>query len=213
MFNEIDGDFDEVAVKTFKVDLPFEHGLRKSLTGKPVTSLRQLMDRVDKYKRIKDDQQQGKGKAKVIPQEMRDFRSDRYNNNRLRRDYVNQSGSNNAQVVGAVFRELVHQVLEKIKKEPFFKRPNKMMGNPKKRNHNLYCQYHQDHGYTTEDCRSLWDHLDQLVRKGKLKQLLHHSSGLGSQTNSGSQRDIPSRPPLGTINVIFVAPGRTGSCL
>ena len=76
MFNEIDGDFDKVAIRTFKVGLPFEYGLRKSLTGKPVTSLRQLMDRVDKYKRIKDNQQQRKGKAKVIPQEMRDFRSD-----------------------------------------------------------------------------------------------------------------------------------------
>ena len=95
MFNEIDGDFDEVAIKTFKVDLPAEHGLRKSLIGKPVTSLRQLIDRVDKYKRIENDQLQGKGKAKVIPQEMRDFRSDRYNNNRPRRDYVGQSGSIN----------------------------------------------------------------------------------------------------------------------
>ena len=118
------------------------------------------MDRVDKYKRIEDNQQQGKGKAKVIPQEMRDFRSDQHNNNRLRRDYVGQSGSTNTQVVGAVFREPVHQVLEKIKNEPFFKRLNKMMGNPEKRNHNLYCQYHQDHGHTIEDCRSLWDHLD-----------------------------------------------------
>ena len=54
--------------------------------------------------------------------------------------------------------------------------------------------------------------MDQLVREGKLKQLLHHSSGLGGQANSGSQRDIPSRPPLGTINVIFAVPGRTGSC-
>ena len=53
--------------------------------------------------------------------------------------------------------------------------------------------------------------MDQFVREGKLKQLLHHSSGLGGQANSGSQRDIPSRPPLGTINVIFVAPGRIGS--
>ena len=132
MFNEIDGDFDEVVVRTFKVGLPSEHGLRKSLTGKPVTSLRQLMDRVNKYKRIEDDQQQGKGKAKVIPQKRRDFRSDRYNNNRPRRDYVDQSGSNNTQVVGAIFREPVHQVLEKIKNEPFFKRPNKMVGNPKK---------------------------------------------------------------------------------
>ena len=66
MFNEIDGYFDDIAIKTFKVGLPSEHGLRKSLTGKPVTSLRQLMDRVDRYKRIEDDQQQGKGKAKVI---------------------------------------------------------------------------------------------------------------------------------------------------
>ena len=53
------------------------------------------------------------------------------------------------------------------------------MGNPEKRNRNLYCQYHQDHGHTTEDCRSLWDHLDKLARERKLKQLLHHSSGLG----------------------------------
>ena len=95
MFNEIDDDFYEVAIRTFKVGLPFEHGLRKSLTGKPVTSLRQLMDRVDKYKRIEDDQQQGKEKAKVVLQERRDFRSDRYNNNWPRRDYAEQPGSNN----------------------------------------------------------------------------------------------------------------------
>ena len=121
MFNKIDGDFDEVAIKTFKVGLPTEHGLRKSLTGKLVTSLRQLIDRVDKYKRIEDDQQQGKGKAKVIPQEMRDFKSNRYNNNRPRRDYVGQSGSTDIQAVNTVFREPIRQVLEKIKNEPFFK--------------------------------------------------------------------------------------------
>ena len=40
MFNEIDSDFDKVAIQTFKVSLLAEHGLRKSLTGKPVTSLR-----------------------------------------------------------------------------------------------------------------------------------------------------------------------------
>ena len=57
MFNKIDGDFDDVAIKTFKVGLSSEHGLRKSLIGKPVTSLRQLIDRFDKYKKIEDDQQ------------------------------------------------------------------------------------------------------------------------------------------------------------
>ena len=59
---------------------------------------------------------------------------DRYNNNRPRRDYTEQQGSSNNQVIGAVFREPVHQVLEKVKNESFFKWPNKMMGNPEKRN-------------------------------------------------------------------------------
>ena len=67
MFNEINGDFDNVAIRTFKVSLPAEHGLRKSLIGKPATSVCQLMDRIDKYKRVEEDQQQGKGKSKVIP--------------------------------------------------------------------------------------------------------------------------------------------------
>ena len=40
MYNEIDGDFEDVAISTFKVGLPTEHRLRKSLTGKLVTSLR-----------------------------------------------------------------------------------------------------------------------------------------------------------------------------
>ena len=40
---------------------------------------------------------------------------------------------------------------------------------------------------------------------------MHHSSGLGGQTNSWSEREVPSRPLLGTINVIFAAPDRTGS--
>ena len=160
MYNEIDGDFEDVAISTFKVGLPNEHGLRKSLTGKPVTSVHQLMDRIDKYKRVEDDQQQRKGKAKVIPQERRDFRSDRFNTAWPRKDYVGPAGSTNTQVVNIVFQEPVHWVLEKIKNEQFFKWPNKMARNPARRNPSLYCQYHQNQGHTTEECRNLWDHLE-----------------------------------------------------
>ena len=56
MFNKIDGDFDDVAIRIFKVGLPAKHGLRKSLIGKPTTSVCQLMDRIDKYKRVEEDQ-------------------------------------------------------------------------------------------------------------------------------------------------------------
>ena len=113
----------------------------------------------------------------MIPQERRDLRSDRYNNNRPQKDFVGQAGSANTQLVNAVFREPMQQVLEKIKNEPFFKWSNKMAGDPMRHNQNFYCHYHQDHGHTTEDCRNLWDHLDQLAQEGKLKQLLHHFSG------------------------------------
>ena len=66
MFNEIDRDFNDMAIRIFKVSLPAEHDLRKSLTRKPVRSVHQLMDCIDEYKWVEEDQQQGKGKTKVV---------------------------------------------------------------------------------------------------------------------------------------------------
>ena len=67
MFNEIDGNFDDVTIRTFKVGLLVKHDLRKSLTRKSVRSVRQLMNRINEYKQVEEDQQQGKGKVKVVP--------------------------------------------------------------------------------------------------------------------------------------------------
>ena len=39
MYNEMDDNFDNVAINTFKNSLLTEHDLRKSLTGKPATSV------------------------------------------------------------------------------------------------------------------------------------------------------------------------------
>ena len=104
----MDGNYDDVAINTYKSGLPTEHCLRKSLTGKPITSVRQLMDWIDKYKSVEEDQLQGKGKEKIIPHKRNDFRSERYNNNHPRRDFTGQFGSANTQTVNAIFREPVH---------------------------------------------------------------------------------------------------------
>ena len=56
MYNEINGDFKGVAISTFKAGLPTKHDLRKSLSSKPVTNVCQFMDRIDKYKRVEEDQ-------------------------------------------------------------------------------------------------------------------------------------------------------------
>ena len=114
-------------------------------------------------------------------------------------------------MVNTVFRELLHQILGKIKNEPYFKWPNKMGGDPMKRNQSLHCQYHQDQGYTTEDYRTLCDYLEQLVKVGKLNQFLYQPTGQGNQVGSVHPRDASSRPPLGTINVILATPSRTSS--
>ena len=54
-YNEIDGNFKDVAVRTFKVGLSAEHELRKLLTMKSALNMRQLMDSIDKYKRVEED--------------------------------------------------------------------------------------------------------------------------------------------------------------
>ena len=50
-----------------------------------------------------------------------------------------------------------------------------------------------------------------MVKIGKLKQFIYQPNGQGSQARLGAQRDTSTRPPLGTINVILVAPRRTSS--
>ncbi|XP_050290468.1 uncharacterized protein LOC126728723 [Quercus robur] len=88
-----------------------------------------------------------------------------------------------------------------------------MGGNPLRRNQSLHCQYHQVRGHTTENYKTLWNHLEQLVKKRRLQQFLYRPNRQGDQLRSGAQGNASLRPLLGTINVIFAAPERTGSYL
>ena len=65
MYNEMDGNFDDVTINTFKNSLPAEHDLRKSLTGKPATSMRQLMDQIDKYKWVEKTSYKGRERRRL----------------------------------------------------------------------------------------------------------------------------------------------------
>ena len=66
LYNEIGGSNKRVAVSTFRMWLPEDVGLRESLTKKPPEGMRQLMRRIEEYKRLKDDRLQSKGKAPII---------------------------------------------------------------------------------------------------------------------------------------------------
>ena len=83
-------------------------------------------------------------------------------------------------------------------------------GDPSRRNQNLYCTYHRDKGHTTEQCRVLKDHLEQLVKAGHLKEFMVESekrgAGLGAQ-----QKGNLLPPPLGVIEVIHATPRGTNA--
>ncbi|XP_075636693.1 uncharacterized protein LOC142608922 [Castanea sativa] len=167
LYNEIGGGNEKIAASTFRMGLLKESGLRESLTLRPPEDMRQLMRRIKEYKCLEDDRLQTKGMAPII-----NYPRNTGFNPRHRKDLRIQEPGPAIGGVNAVFKETVHKIIERIKNELYFKRPNKMAGDPSRRNQNLYYTYHRDKWHTTEQCRVLRDHLEQLVKAGHLKEFL-----------------------------------------
>ena len=74
--------------------------------------------------------------------------------------------------MNVTFKEPVHIIVDQIKNKSYFRWPNKIGGDLSRRNQNLYCTYHRDKGHTTEQCKVLKDHLEQLVKVGYLKEFV-----------------------------------------
>ena len=55
LYNEIGGGNERIAVSTFRMGLLENSELRESLTKRPLEDMRQLMRRIEEYKRLKDD--------------------------------------------------------------------------------------------------------------------------------------------------------------
>ena len=66
----------------------------------------------------------------------------------------------------------LEQVLMQIKDDPSLKWPEKMKGDPNKRNRNKYCRFHRDHGHDTDECFDLKQQIENLIRQGKLRSFL-----------------------------------------
>ena len=125
------------------------------------------MRRIEKCKRLEDDWLQSKGKAPVI-------NHPRQCGLQLRpwKDLKVQEPGPQMGEVNVAFKELMHRIVDRIKNKPYFGWPNNLGGDPSMRNQNLYCTYHRDKGHTTEQCRVLKDHLEQLVKVGYLKEFM-----------------------------------------
>ena len=87
-----------------------------------------------------------------------------------------------------------------IKDDPSLKWPEKMRGDPHKRNRNKYCRFHRDHGHDTDECFDLKQQIENLIRQGKLRNFLGRDNR--DEKMKGKMEDS-SRPPLGEIRVII----------
>nr|XP_023920167.1 uncharacterized protein LOC112031682 [Quercus suber] len=200
LYHEIGGGNEKIAASTFRMGLPDESGLRESLTKKPPEDMRQLMRRIEEYKRLEDDRIQSKGKAQVTDRPRQSGVQQRARGNLRIQEPVASVGE-----VNVTFKEPVHKIVDKIKHEPYFRWPNRMAGDPSRRNQNLYCTYHKDRGHTTEQCRVLKDHLGQLAKAGHLKDFVTDAGDRGTR-HGAPHGGNPLPPPLGVIDVIHVTP-------
>ena len=145
LYNEIGRGNEKIAASTFKMGLPKDFELRESLTKRSLEDMRQLMRRIEEYKRLEDDRLQNKGNALLLNRSRQGVFP-----LRPRKDFRSQELEAQMGGVNVAFKELVHKIMDRIKNEPFFRWPNKMGGDLSRRNQNLYCTYHRDKGHTTE---------------------------------------------------------------
>ena len=203
LYNEIGRGNKKIVASTFRMGLPEDSELQESLTKRPLEDMRQLMRRIEEYKRIENDRLQSKGKAPLLNRFQQGIFSPR-----PRKDLRMQEPEVQMGEVNVAFKEPMHKIVDRIKNEPFFRWPNKMGGDPSWRNQNLYCTYHRDKGHTTKQCKVLKYHLGQLVKAGYLKEFAVDSGNRGTEQGA-RQRGNPFPPPLGVIEVIHVVPKST----
>ncbi|XP_070005595.1 uncharacterized protein [Nicotiana sylvestris] len=75
-----------------------------------------------------------------------------------------------------------------------------MRSNPNRRNPNHWCEFHNDNGHKTADCKFLQSEVDHLLKQGYLTELF---SEKGKKAYMKNRQEPPKPPsPKRTVNVI-----------
>jgi hypothetical protein len=203
-YNDIDGCAEDTALQAFKLGLPPSTGLRQSLTKRPFTTLKKLMDRVERFVRVEEDGGSTNAVSSEAPVQPP---SSRYQGRTSQASKASSVPTNYAssfcKAFQTVFKEPIQRILDKIKGKPFFVWPSKLIGDPEVRNQNLYCFYHRDKGHLTENCHKYKAHLEQLVTVGHLSDYIDLNSVKNKARGTIAKRSGAQGPaPAGIIHVI-----------
>ncbi|GKV06933.1 hypothetical protein SLEP1_g18750 [Rubroshorea leprosula] len=93
------------------------------------------------------------------------------------------------------------QIFMQIKNKMDLRRPGPMRTAAASRDHTRYCDFHQDHGHTTEQCNSLKSELESLAQKGMLNEYVQRAEQPSFVREQRPQpqgvRDPPNRQGVG----------------
>ncbi|GLT62784.1 hypothetical protein SLA2020_353940 [Shorea laevis] len=87
------------------------------------------------------------------------------------------------------------QIFMQIKNKMDLRRPGPIRSNPANRDHTKYCDFHQDHGHTTEQCNSLRSELESLAQKGMLNEYIQRAEQPRFIREQGPQAQGARNPP------------------
>ncbi|GKV27129.1 hypothetical protein SLEP1_g36334 [Rubroshorea leprosula] len=90
---------------------------------------------------------------------------------------------------------LESQIFMSIKNKMDLRRPGPMRTTAASRDHTRYCDFHQDHGHTTEQCNSLRSELESLAQKGLLNEYIQRAEQPRFVREQGPQPQGVRNPP------------------
>ncbi|KAK3008112.1 hypothetical protein RJ639_014374 [Escallonia herrerae] len=93
------------------------------------------------------------------------------------------------------------QILHEIKDNKALQWPDKLKSRPNKRNKDLWCHFHNDHGHTTDNCELLKRAIEALIKRGQLRKFVAPREGR-QQTPLAMKEREDREENAGTINAI-----------
>ncbi|KAK3038717.1 hypothetical protein RJ639_028324 [Escallonia herrerae] len=93
------------------------------------------------------------------------------------------------------------QILHEIKDDKALQWPDRIKSRPNKRNKDLWCHFHNNHGHTTNNCRSLKRAIEALIKRGQLRKFVAPGEGR-QQTPLAMEEREDREENAGIINTI-----------
>ncbi|KAK2997506.1 hypothetical protein RJ639_026438 [Escallonia herrerae] len=93
------------------------------------------------------------------------------------------------------------QILHEIKDNKALQWADRMKSRPNKRNKDLWCHFHNDHGHTTDNCGSLKRAIEALIKSGQLRKFVAPGDRR-QQTPPAMEERENQEENAGTINTI-----------